>query len=87
MKILLFVAAAALALYGLHRLALWMEGRGWLYYVNSKPSTSTLSTAFLEVQSMVDPGKKLVIEAMREEGSEESEFGGPPEAGDLDDSS
>ena len=78
MKILLFLAAAGLALYGLHRLALWMEKRGWLYYVNSNPSTSALSQAFLEVQSIVDPGKKIVLETMREDQSEESEFGGPP---------
>jgi O-acetyl-ADP-ribose deacetylase (regulator of RNase III) len=78
MKILFFVAAAALALYGLHRLALWMEARGWLYYINSNPSTSTLSQAFLEVQSIMDPGKKIVLETMREDASDEAEFGGPP---------
>ena len=81
MKTLLFLAAAALALYGLHRLALWMEARGWLYYVNSNPTTSALSQAFLEVQSIVDPGKKIVLETMREDSSDEAEFGAPP--GDL----
>jgi O-acetyl-ADP-ribose deacetylase (regulator of RNase III) len=78
MRIFLYVALIGLVLYGLHRLALWMEKRGWLYYVNSKRSTSTLSTAFLEVQSIVDPAKKLVLEAMYEDQSEESGFGAPP---------
>ena len=77
-KILFFVVAAALALYGLHHLALWMEARGWIYYVNHTGSTSTLSQAFLEVQSIVDPGKKIVLETMREEKSDESAFGAPP---------
>lgn len=81
MKILFFVAAGALALYGLHRLALWMESRGWLYYLNKQPTTSALSSAFLEVQSIIDPAKRTVIEAMREEDAEQSEVGAPPEPG------
>ena len=81
MKILLFVAGAALVLYGLHRLALWMEGRGWLYYVNSKPSTSTLSAAFLEVQSLLEPEKQQLAEVQKAERFEEDDQGEPPEVG------
>ena len=36
------------------------------------------------MQSIVDPGKKIVLETMREEQSEESEFGEPPEPGDAE---
>ena len=30
--------SALVALYGLHRLALWLEARGWLYYIHKKPA-------------------------------------------------
>jgi hypothetical protein len=31
------VVAVIPGLYGLHRLCLWLEMRGWLYYRNKKP--------------------------------------------------
>jgi hypothetical protein len=46
-----------------HRLALWLESKGWLYYRHRHASRSALGKAFLEVQQLVDPGKQLVLEA------------------------
>ncbi len=62
----LFLAVLALIglLYVLHRVALWAEGRGWVYYLNSKPSSSTLGNAFLEIQSMIEPEKRPLVEAL-----------------------
>ena len=79
----LFLAILALIglLYVLHRVALWAERRGWVYYLNSKPSSSTLGNAFLEIQSMIEPEKRPLVEARKEETVEEDEQGDPPEAG------
>ena len=81
MKVLFTVLAVAGILYALHRVALWTEGRGWIFYLNSKPSSSTLGNAFLEVQSLIEPEKRSLVEARKEEAVEEDEQGDPPEAG------
>ena len=51
MEVFLVVLALIGLFYVLHRVALWAEGRGWVYYLNSKPSNSALGNAFLEIQS------------------------------------
>lgn len=77
MLIVAWGLAAAAALYGLHRLALWMETRGWIYYRKQSGSVS-VGTAFLEIQSLLDPGKQHVIEIVRKDDSEQSDAGNPP---------
>lgn len=81
MKIFLWIAAITVALFLLDRLALWAERRGWIYYRHHHASPGTLGNAFLELQSMIEPGKVHVIEAQREGDPEEGESGDPPEAG------
>ena len=88
MKSILFWAAivigAGVVLYALHRLALWAEARGWIYYRSTKHGSSgTLGNALLEIQAMIDPGKKIVLQEIRREKNktEESESGDPPEPG------
>jgi hypothetical protein len=81
MKVGVWIVAGVVAPYMLHRLALWMEGKGWLYYKNKQAPSSMLGNAFLEVQSMVDPGKRLILEAKRETNREDDESGDPPGAG------
>jgi putative acetyltransferase len=76
-KVLLALLAVIGLLYALHRVALWAEGRGWVYYLNSKPSSSTLGNAFLEIQSMIEPQKRPLVEARKEEAVEEDEQGEP----------
>jgi hypothetical protein len=70
--------AIVLAAYGLHRLASWAEARGWIYYRKRRGSSGTLGDAFLEVQTMFDPSKKIVLEERRREVREEDDAGGPP---------
>src|SRR5262249_8623654 len=49
------VAIGAVAVvYGLHRLGLWLEERGWLYYRNKRPSSSPMS-AFVAMQQFIEP--------------------------------
>ena len=81
MKPLLVLLAVAAALFALHRLALWMEDRGWIYYRRRRGSSGALGDAFLEVQSLVDPAQKAVLEARRAEADEAAESGDPPEPG------
>jgi hypothetical protein len=84
MKLLLTLVLVCGALYLLHRLARWAEDRGLIYYRRYRPSRSAIGNAFLEVQTIVDPGKRLVLEARRQEPSEEDESGEPPPASEGD---
>jgi hypothetical protein len=71
MKAVVIVLLVVLGLAGLHRLALWMERKGWLYYKHEKPSSNRLGNAFLEIQSILEPGKKIIIEEREREKKEE----------------
>jgi GrpB-like predicted nucleotidyltransferase (UPF0157 family) len=65
MRALMWIAAAATALYALHRLALWLERRGWLYYVNSREHFGGRGSLLVGVASVVDPTVRHLIEAQR----------------------
>jgi hypothetical protein len=75
---LVLVLAVIVTAYGLHRLALWMEARGWIYYRKKRGSSGTLGTAFLEMQTLLEPGKRHVIEIVRKDDSEQNDTGDPP---------
>ncbi len=62
MKLIIIALAIVLGSVGLHLLALWMERKGWIYYKHNQPSRSRLGNAFLEVQSILEPNKKHIIE-------------------------
>lgn len=81
MRIAVALAFAALALWLADRLLLAAEARGWIYYRRRKASPGTRASAFLEMQSMLEPGRTHEVEAIRgeENGSEES--GEPPSTG------
>ena len=80
-KIVVLALAAVAALYGLHRVALWAERRGWIYYLHRQGSSSTVGNAFLELQTMLEPGKKYILEVKRKERVVEDESGDPPVPG------
>ena len=75
---LFWLAAVLAALYAVHRLALWMERRGWLYYRHTRGSSGSLGSAFLEVQALFEPGKRHVLEVVRDEDDEQDASGDPP---------
>lgn len=79
MKMLVWIVGSVVVIFLVHVVALWMEGKGWIYYRHKRASSSALGNAFLEVQTLVDPGKRLVLEAKREEHTEEAESGEPPD--------
>lgn len=60
-RLMFVIPAISIVLYGLHRLALSMEGRGWIYYKKSG-SSSTATNAFLSIHQLFEPGKKYVLE-------------------------
>jgi hypothetical protein len=57
----LAVPTAAAALYGLHRLGLWLEDRGWLYYRRTKPESSP-AAMWVGLQQFIEPGVRHVRE-------------------------
>jgi hypothetical protein len=77
MKTVLILASVAAALVLLDRLLLRAERRGWIYYRKSRGRSGSASSAFLEVQSLLEPSKKHVIEARSEEKEEADDSGEP----------
>ena len=62
LKIILIGIGLVGILFVLDKLFLKMEARGWIYYRKKQPSRTTLGNAFLEIQSMIEPGKRQIIE-------------------------
>ncbi len=81
MKIALWIAAAGIGLFLLDRLLLKMEARGWIYYRRKAPTRSSLGNAFLEIQSMLEPSKKILVEIKKEDKKEEADSGDTPHPG------
>ncbi len=69
--------------YGLHRLALWAEGRGWIYYrTKAKYKGSSLGL----IEGIYNPGVEHVMEEKageRARGSQD-ESGGKPDEDEAD---
>lgn len=78
MIFLLWIALVVAALVALHYLALWAERRGWIYYRKRRGSSGTVGRAFMEVQSLLEPGVGHVIESMEEDVADQDEAGDPP---------
>jgi hypothetical protein len=79
-----WMAAAGLGLvaggYGLHRLALWAEGRGWIYYRTRRMPPGASGMAFMGVASILEPSLEHVIEEHRSQkvAAETDASGHPP---------
>jgi hypothetical protein len=73
---LLVVGLAALAvvaaLYGLDRLGLWLEDRGWLYYRWKRP-TSSPASCWVAMQRFLEPGVKHVAQVGQERHGEDAD--------------
>lgn len=78
MKPALILGAATAILFGLHRLALFAESRGWIYYTKAGRSSGSLGNAFLEIQSIVEPSKRHIVEERRSAQPEKDDSGEPP---------
>ena len=60
---------AVVVVFGLDRLGLWLEDRGWLYYRRKKPTSSPM-TALVAIQQAIDPGIRHVVEVKHHQRSE-----------------
>lgn len=78
MKSAALVVLAVSALYCLHRFGVWAEERGWIYYLKRRGSSGSLSNAVLEVQSLLEPSKRYVVEEKRRDKVEREDSGDPP---------
>jgi hypothetical protein len=79
----LVIALGAGAIYGLHRLALWMEDRGYIYYLNKKPKSSPLGS-LIAFQRAIEPRAHHLVQAdqVNQEVGEEGASGqGDPDDG------
>lgn len=70
-----WIVGGALGLYGLHLTALWMERRGWIFYRDTKASSSSASNAFQSVQAIFEPGAQHTVEIRRKVDIELDESG------------
>jgi hypothetical protein len=58
------IAGGIAAIYGLHRLALWMEERGLIYYLHKKPKSSPIGS-FVALQKIIEPQAQHVVQVSR----------------------
>jgi hypothetical protein len=75
----LIIVIGLAALYGLHRLALWLEDRGWLFYKHKKPSSSAVS-CFVALQQALEPPIQHVL-YVTEQKRRHTEQGEPGQGG------
>jgi hypothetical protein len=76
----LVILSGLAALYGLHRLGLWLEKRGWLFYKHKKPSSSAVS-CFVALQQVLERPIQHVLHVKDEKRHQAEE--GPRGRGDL----
>jgi hypothetical protein len=71
------VAAVLAVLYGLHRLALYLEKRGLVYYLNEKPQSGG-GSMFSPFQEMIQPEIRHIQEVQDERRYKREDAGEPP---------
>ncbi|MBI4911927.1 MAG: hypothetical protein HY823_04245 [Acidobacteria bacterium] len=76
----LWLLPAGAALYALHRLALWAEGRGWIYYRRARGG-GAMAGILQDIETHVQPRVEHVRQARERltEGREDREPGGGPD--------
>ncbi len=74
MTLIPWIALAVAILYPLHLLAIYAEKRGWIYY-RKKHGSVTVGSAFLEIQALMEPSKRHVLEQRRRDDFDDQESG------------
>jgi len=59
--------AIALGLYCLHRLALWAESRGWIYYRTKRMPPGAAGMAMMHISEVFEPEFEHVLDEMYSE--------------------
>jgi hypothetical protein len=76
-ELVLAVVGGLAALGALHRAALWAEARGLIHY-RRRGTSGALGNALLELQAILEPSKRYVIEERLRSPAEDAESGDPP---------
>jgi hypothetical protein len=79
------VVGGAALLFAFHRLALWLEAHGHLYYLNKKPKSSAIGS-FVALQRAIEPQVQHVIHVTDERhlhGEEGGSRQGDPDHPDI----
>jgi len=74
----LLIVGGPAALYGFHRLCLWLEKRGWLYYKHKNP-TSSPASCFVALQQFLEPPTQHVHQVKEEKRHQANEDVGEAE--------
>ncbi|MGQ9801988.1 MAG: hypothetical protein ACUVRL_10050 [Candidatus Saccharicenans sp.] len=75
LKIIFWILAVIGFLLALDRLLLYLEIKGWIYYRRKKPNPGSVGNVCLEIQQLLEPSKKYVIQVKKEEKKEQQESG------------
>ena len=75
--LVLAVVGGLVALVALHRAALWAEARCHIHY-RRRGTSGSLGNAMLEVQAILEPSKRHVIEERVRDPAEDAESGDAP---------
>jgi hypothetical protein len=57
-----WITLIAAAVYGLHRLAVWAESRGWIYYRTHKAPPGAAGAAMMHLAAFVEPEVEHVLD-------------------------
>lgn len=56
------IISICIAFYLLHRLCLWLEQKGWLYYRHRKAESGIVGSTLQELNSLLNPSVRHTIE-------------------------
>ena len=62
-----FLTGTALIVSLFNLFCLWLEQKGWLYYKRKRPLGGTVGNALQELQTLLIPSNKYVVEVKRNE--------------------
>ena len=81
LRVALWAAGIAAALFVLDRLLLAAEARGWIYWRRHKASPGTLGNAVASMHALLEPDRRHAAEERRAVRREAEDEEGPPETG------
>ena len=73
----LIIATGGVVAYFAHRLLLWMEVKGWIFYRKGGDGGGALGNAFMEMHSMLDSEAGRAAESRLHENKKETESSEP----------
>ena len=78
MELIKYFLLIATVLFLLHRLGLWLEARGWLYYRHRNPSGGGAGNALQEFNAFLNPSARQVIEVQQKDSKQRDDQGDDP---------